>query len=512
MRHCGALLSGLLLLSSTGVASAAAPVASPIVALAGSAASDRVGPDLSARGGASIEQRTPQSDPVRLPRTLIAVLLIGGALSLVMLLTALLSLRRSRDRIAAANAELRQANASLEQALQARTDFLATTSHEIRTPLNGILGMTQILLTDRQIDAAVRERISVVHDAGESMKALVDDLLDLAKIDGGEVTIEQVPLDLPALVEEVERLWHGQAERKGLQIELDLGACPEWIEGDPVRIRQVLLNLLSNALKFTADGAIGISAFAEPADGGEALVLQVRDTGIGIAADQQARVFEKFRQADASITRRFGGTGLGLPICRSIVEAMGGSIDVASSPGAGATFSVRLPLIRTAEAASPAPSTQATTGTEARMLGEARLLIVEQNALTRRILCNMLHGTAAGVEAVATVQEARERLAAGGIDHVIADTASGAGDPSGRAASIERLASRASAVGARMTLLFPPRLAPEAARIVAARPEVQAIAKPIAAPDLVDALVGQYGEVTGPGQREFVPATAALSV
>jgi signal transduction histidine kinase/CheY-like chemotaxis protein len=512
MRIRGALLGGLLLVTVGGGAPTGAVPSGIAAAVAAPIASRPGTTDRPARGDASSTVAHRTLPPVRLPRTLATVLLLGGILAFVMLVAALLALRRTRDRIAADNAELRQANATLETALKARTEFLTTTSHEIRTPLNGILGMTQVLLTDGRIDRNVRDRISLVQGAGESMKALVDDLLDMAKIDGGQLTFEHLPMDLYALIEEVGRLWRGQAEAKGLRIDLDLHECPITIEGDCTRIRQILFNLLSNALKFTARGSIAVSAFAEPGSDGEVLVLRVRDSGIGIELDQQARVFERFCQADATITRRFGGTGLGLPICRSLIEAMGGTIAVESRLGEGATFTVRLPLRRIADAppARP-PETKLALVANARRLDEARLLIVEQNALTRRILCNMLEHAAGGIEAVATIQEARDRLAAGGIDHVIADTATGAGDPAGRRASLDRLASRAGAVGARMTLLFPPRLTPDAAQLVAARPDVQALAKPIAATALVEALGRCYPPILAESRREHRLAVASMA-
>jgi signal transduction histidine kinase len=500
----GTLLSGLLLLTAPPVhVAAATPAAVSSTVTAAQAESVRPVPPAAELPvpNPPVQRRAPLS------RTVLMVLLIATLLALALLTIALLALRRSRNRIAAANAELHQTNVSLERTLKARTDFLATTSHEIRTPLSGILGMTQVLLADRRLDGDLRERIDAVHGAGETMKALVDDILDIAKIESGNLAVERAPVALRPLLVESAQLWRAQADRKGVRIDIDVADCPERIEGDGVRLRQILCNLLSNALKFTASGAVGLKGGVESGDGSEWLVLRVTDTGIGIAPEQQEMVFEKYRQADGSISRRFGGTGLGLAICRSLVEAMGGTIALESRVGDGSTFTVRLPLLAVATAASPA---QLEGDPQAQTLADSRLLIVEQNALTRRILCNMLHGHVGGIEAVATVQEAGDLLAAGGIDHVVADAAGGRRDATDDLPTIQQLASWALTRGARMTLLFAPGLADDAARLVAVHPEVQPIAKPIAAPALIDALSRLYWASTPaePERRIFAAASS----
>jgi len=508
MRPCGALL-GVLLLAAAGSGDAFA-AGRPTAAIARTGAdtsSDPSGPGRAAPARSATGIATlPADGHRRLPRAALVVLLIGSLLALLSLMIALLALRRSRNRVAASNAELHEANASLAQSLQMRTDFLATTSHEIRTPLNGILGMTQVLLADRQLDPGLRERINAVHGAGETMRALVDDILDMAKIESGHLTLEQAPIDLRTLLAETAQLWRGQAESKNVRLDIDLSQCPDQIVSDRVRLRQILFNLLSNALKFTERGSISLTARVEAGTDGQMLALRVRDSGIGIAPEQQRLVFEKFRQADGSITRRFGGTGLGLAICRNLVETMGGTIALDSRIGEGATFTVRLPLLPVAHV-QPSPQVEQNDA-PVEALAHARLLIVEQNALTRRILCNMLHGFVGRIESVATIQEAGDRLVAGGIDHVVADAASGTEEATGAAPPIERLATLAATTGARMTLLFPPTRAEEAARLVAVRPEVQPIAKPIAAPALVGALDRLYARATAQSECR-VPAAAS---
>jgi signal transduction histidine kinase len=509
MRQRGALVCGLLLLA-TGASGAPAATPTPLVARAATPAPDLVAakPDtLGAETLAAYSAKNPAATASRLPRVALAVLLFGSLLATLGLAIAVLVLRRSRNRTAAAYAELQRANAALESKLKIRTGFLATTSHEIRTPLNGILGMTQVMLADHKLAPDLRERISAAQSAGETMKALVDDILDMAKIESGNLTIERAPLDMRTLLAETVQLWRPQAESKGVRLDLDLAACPGLIESDRVRLRQIACNLLSNALKFTAQGSVSISATVEPRNGRQMMVLRVKDTGIGIAPEQQGLVFEQFRQADGSIMRRFGGTGLGLAICRNVVEAMGGMITLKSRLGEGSTFTVRLPFVAVEDSA---PAQADGPDLRASALADARLLIVEENALTRRILCNMLDGFVGRIEAVATIQEARDRLAAGGIDHVVADAASGAPAEAGAPPPIERLATSAFMTGARMTLLFPPSRAEDAAQLIAVRPEVQPIAKPIAAPALVGALDGLYAAGSGPNSdRDMLAAIAA---
>lgn len=305
---------------------------------------------------------------------------LGFATLVVILLLSfgLFTIRRSRNQVRAANTVLAATNAALEKALRAKTEFLATTSHEIRTPLNGILGMTQVMLADQALAGDFRERLEVVQGAGLTMRALVDDILDVAKIESGNLSVDPVPMDFRALAEEVARLWTDPAQAKGLTFDVRLEEAPGWIVSDPSRLRQLLFNLLSNALKFTPEGRIGLQAAMAPgSEGGDArLRIAVSDTGIGIPADKLDEIFESFRQADSSTTRQYGGTGLGLTICRNLAQALGGEILVMSALGAGSTFTIDLPLVR-AEAPAAATSTDETG---------AAVLIVERNPITRAML------------------------------------------------------------------------------------------------------------------------------
>ncbi|KQT32226.1 hypothetical protein ASG29_10395 [Sphingomonas sp. Leaf412] len=296
---------------------------------------------------------------------------IATALLIVLLAVGLFTIRRSRDRVRAANADLATTNGKLEKALAAKTEFLATTSHEIRTPLNGILGMTQVMIADPALDAATRDRLAVVHGAGTTMRALVDDILDVAKIETGKMTVERVPIDLVVTVDDAARIWRDQASAKGLAFETRCDMATRWVMGDAARLRQIVFNLLSNAVKFTADG--GIVLTLEETDG--RIRLSVSDTGIGIAEPAHELIFESFRQADAGTTRQFGGTGLGLSICRNLARAMDGDVTVASRAGEGATFLLDLPLL-------PADVPGAD-------VAPAGLLVVERNPITRAMFATL---------------------------------------------------------------------------------------------------------------------------
>ncbi len=305
----------------------------------------------------------------------------------VLLVVGVVTLRRSRDAVRRANVDLAATNAALGKALKAKGDFLATTSHEIRTPLNGILGMAQVMLRDDRLTPDMRDRLDIVHDAGIAMRALVDDILDVAKMQSGNLSVERVPTDLVATIEDVARPWRRQAQDRGLGFTLDLADVPRWIEGDPVRLRQILFNLLSNALKFTQGGAIGMTV----AHHGDRLRIAISDTGIGIAPDRLDDVFESFQQADNSTSRRFGGTGLGLTICRNLARAMGGDITVASESGRGSTFTLDLPLVVAAIDPAEASAEAAIGG---------RLVILERNPIARGMMRTLFATQVATVDFV----------------------------------------------------------------------------------------------------------------
>ena len=247
------------------------------------------------------------------------------------------------------NRELQQTQRQATDLAQARTQFLASIGHEIRTPLNGLLGMLALAL-DGPLSAQQRQQLMIAHDSGRMLVQLLNDLLDLSKLEFSQLELERIPFDVASLIEETASLL-SQNAAPGVELScLIAPQLPGEVIGDPLRVRQVLTNLLSNALKFTRHGRVDVRLSPHP----EGILLEVCDTGIGIAADALSRIFQPFAQAEVGTSRRFGGTGLGLTLTRVLCEAMHGSLEVDSQPGLGSRFSVRLPLPSHA-AASPLP-------------------------------------------------------------------------------------------------------------------------------------------------------------
>ena len=338
-----------------------------------------------------------------------------GVISVVAVVVALLilglrKLRRSSGEVSRANVVLEKTNTALGQALAARTDFLATTSHEIRTPLNGILGMTQVMLADADVDEGVRERVGIVHAAGITMRALVDDILDVAKMEKGHLAVDNAPFDLRATLGELVKLWREQARAKGIAFEADLSDCPAHVEGDVARLRQVVFNLLGNAIKFTEAGGVSLRAWRVPGEHPRYRVA-VTDSGIGIAVDKHEVIFESFRQGDTSTTRRFGGTGLGLAISRRLARAMGGDVTVSSEPGSGSVFLLDLPLV---DASPVIPETVERVAT---------LLVIERNPIARGMFKALLTPRFGDIAFAGSVAEAVALMEAGGVAWVLADDA-----------------------------------------------------------------------------------------
>lgn len=326
-------------------------------------------------------------------RTVTLVLVVGGLIVLGLLAGLLVTAIRARNRARADGAVLAHTNRQLEQALAAKTEFLASTSHELRTPLNGILGMTQVMLADPAASPRLRTQIELLHDAGTTMRALVDDILDVAKIEHGGFTITPRPTDAEMLIRRVVRLFEAEAGNRGLVLDVDVQGAG-MLELDPDRLTQILFNLIGNAIKFTQEGSITICAdrTADAAQGGELLRIAVADTGIGIAPEWHGAVFEMFRQVDGTRTRHYGGTGLGLAICRQLARAMGGDIALASTPGEGSTFTVTLPAVAVAAAGREAAPAQPEGGIEGDgapcdVPAEADLAIVAVDPLRVAMLC-----------------------------------------------------------------------------------------------------------------------------
>jgi signal transduction histidine kinase/HPt (histidine-containing phosphotransfer) domain-containing protein/DNA-binding NarL/FixJ family response regulator len=311
-------------------------------------------------------------------------------------------------RVASRTAQLAEAQKRADGANEAKSAFLANMSHEIRTPMNAIIGLTHLLRVQATPEQV--ERLDKINGAGRHLLSIINDILDLSKIEAGKLQLEQSDFALGAVLDHVRSLISDAAQAKGLSIDVDGDHVPLWLRGDSMRLRQALLNYASNAVKFTECGSITLRASLLEEQGDTVLVrFEVRDTGIGIGPEQRDRLFHAFEQADISTTRRYGGTGLGLAITRRLVCLMGGEVGVDSTVGVGSTFWFSVPLQR-GHGIQPEGASAVASDAEQRLrarYGGARLLLAEDNVINREVALELLHAVGLAVD---TAEDGLEAL------------------------------------------------------------------------------------------------------
>ncbi len=327
-----------------------------------------------------------------------------------------------------AEERMRELAESAERATRMKSAFLANMSHEIRTPMNGVLGMTEILLRT-ELTADQRNSLEMVRSSGEALLAVLNDILDISKIEAGHMELEEIPFDLHETIVGAAQLFSVRARERGTDLSVDVASdVPRGVRGDPTRLRQVLSNLVGNAVKFTREGRIRVTARAEEVGREEARVrISVRDTGVGIAPEERETIFREFTQADSSTTREYGGSGLGLTISRHLVALMGGDLKVESEPGKGSDFFFTLTMpLRDGAASAPGAADDLDSALAGRPLpgfGEPplRVLVAEDNAVNQQVAAGLLRKWGYEVSVAGNGREAIEALEVDVPDIVLMD-------------------------------------------------------------------------------------------
>ena len=359
--------------------------------------------------------REGRLEPIRVSRTGDEVEYLGESFN--RMITALASSQEEikqyqellEERIRQRTQELEKAMHGALAASQAKSEFLANISHELRTPMNGLLGMLDLVL-DSPVAGEQRDQIEIAQRCAYSLLDLLNDILDLSKIEAGRMILEKVPFDVRSVAEDCIRAQGSKAQQKGIELRFECVGDTTRVAGDPLRLRQIVANLVSNAIKFTEKGWVSVrQTILADAEGKLIMALDVIDTGSGIPAEKVPLIFEKFTQADSSISRKYGGTGLGLAITKRLVELQGGKIRVESRVGRGSTFTVEIPF-EAASAAEPAPETRPNPRVALPDSKHAKLLVVEDNAVNQRVVLAMLRKKNYAIDVANNGQEALEKL------------------------------------------------------------------------------------------------------